>query len=122
MTTATRTSLAKHPARQESAARVPARAGRASARGRGEGRSPSAIASQAAAEAVVEALIATPCHPLDPGDRSKMEASFGETFTDVRVHRDGQSGDFAADLRADAFTLGQHVFFGHGRYRPGTPE
>jgi hypothetical protein len=85
-------------------------------------RSPSAIASQAAAEAVVEALIATPCHPHDPGDRSKMEACFGETFADVRVHRDGQAGDFAADLRADAFTLGQHVFFGHGRYRPGSPE
>ena len=51
-----------------------------------------------------------------------MEAAFGESFADVRVHRDSQAGDFAADLQADAFTLGQHVFFGHGRYRPGSPE
>jgi len=123
------TAATRHSPVQRKAPKDPADGG--AARGRGRRPSdrprrgsepPSAIAAEAAAEVVVEELIQTPCHPIDPGDRSRMEAAFGDSFADVRVHHDSRAGDFAADLRADAFTLGQHVFFGYGRYRPGTPE
>src|SRR4051812_14780879 len=108
MTAATCTSQAKPTAPKETAAGTPARGDRPPGRRRREGGSPTAIAAQAAAEAVVESLVATPSYPLDPGDRTAMESAFGESFADVRVHRDGQAGDFAAGLQADAFTLGQH--------------
>jgi hypothetical protein len=51
-----------------------------------------------------------------------MERSFGSSFADVRVHSDDSAGRLAADLGAAAFTRGCDVYFGTGRYEPGTPS
>ena len=58
--------------------------------------------------------------PLDGGLRARMESAFGQSFGHVRVHTDGQAAGLSRGLRARAFTVGEHVAFGAGEYRPGT--
>ena len=54
--------------------------------------------------------------------RSRMEAAFGWNFGHVRVHKGDRAASAASGMNARAFTLGEHVAFGTGEYRPGTPE
>src|SRR5579875_1506966 len=56
--------------------------------------------------------------PLDPETRSAMESRFGQDFSQVRVHTDTASGNAAQALHAQAFTMGNDVFFDSGKYRP----
>ncbi|HKV40331.1 MAG TPA: DUF4157 domain-containing protein [Blastocatellia bacterium] len=58
--------------------------------------------------------------PLDGGVKQRMEAAFGHSFSHVRVHNDASGAELSANLNAKAFTLGEHVAFGSGEYRPGT--
>src|SRR5262249_56225296 len=60
--------------------------------------------------------------PLDPQTRSGMEASFGHDFARVRIHADGAAAGAARSLQARAFTVGSHVVFGAGEYRPSSDE
>ncbi|MFL6233593.1 MAG: DUF4157 domain-containing protein [Thermoanaerobaculia bacterium] len=50
--------------------------------------------------------------------QAKMEAFFGASFADVRVH----VGPQPAALGAVAFTQGSDIFFAHGQYAPATPH
>ena len=59
--------------------------------------------------------------PLGASERRRMESVFGESFSGVRVHADSGAAGLARDLGAHAFTLGDHVAFGDGAYRPGSP-
>jgi Domain of unknown function (DUF4157) len=52
--------------------------------------------------------------------RSPMEAAFGESFGDVRLHRDTAAAGLARELSARAFAVGSHVAFAAGEYAPGT--
>jgi uncharacterized protein DUF4157 len=54
------------------------------------------------------------------GYRARMESSLGHDFGKVRVHSDTAAADAAHDLGAAAYTIGQHIVFGAGRYRPDT--
>jgi hypothetical protein len=58
--------------------------------------------------------------PLPPSERSFFESRFGRDLTGVRVHDDAAARNAARDVSAQAFTYGQDVYFGAGRYRPGT--
>ena len=58
--------------------------------------------------------------PLDGGIRSRMESAFGRSFAHVQVHSDGNAAGLSHRLNARAFTVGNHVAFGAGEYRPGT--
>jgi hypothetical protein len=49
-------------------------------------------------------------------DLSRMD------FSLVRVHADSRAGESADAISAVAYTAGEHVVFGAGRYAPGTPE
>src|SRR6185436_228023 len=62
-----------------------------------------------------------PGQPLDGGARGRMESAFGQPFDHVRVHADDHAAALSRDLDARAFTLGSHVAFGAGEFRPGTP-
>ena len=56
-----------------------------------------------------------------PGDvRAYMEPRFGADFSNVRVHTDGESGNLNRQLGAQAFTHGQDVYFGAGRFQPAS--
>ena len=57
---------------------------------------------------------------MPPGERSFFEPRFGRDLGGVRVHDDAAARDAARDISAQAFTYGQDVYFGAGRYRPGT--
>jgi hypothetical protein len=52
--------------------------------------------------------------------RTRMELAFGADFGGVRLHTDAKAAQLSAQLNARAFTLGAHVAFGPGEYRPGT--
>lgn len=57
---------------------------------------------------------------LEGGTRGKMESAFGSGFSDVQVHTDSHAANLASNMNARAFTVGNHVAFGSGEYRPGT--
>jgi hypothetical protein len=59
--------------------------------------------------------------PLAESTRRSMESRFGNDFSGVRVHTDSRAVGAARDLNAQAFTRGQDIYFGAGRYQPGTP-
>jgi hypothetical protein len=59
-------------------------------------------------------------HALDGITRSRMEAAFGSSFESVRVHDDSGAAMMSRKFDAHAFTLGQHIAFASGAYRPGT--
>lgn len=58
--------------------------------------------------------------PLRGSIRSRMESAFGRSFSGVEVHTDARAASLASRLNARAFTIGNHVAFGAGEYRPGT--
>ena len=49
-----------------------------------------------------------------------MESRFGTDFSDVKVHHDNQASEMSKALNAQAFTSGKDIYFGAGRYNPGT--
>jgi hypothetical protein len=49
-----------------------------------------------------------------------MEAQFGQDFSRVRVHADGQAAQAAQAVGSDAFTVGNHVVFGTSQWVPQT--
>jgi hypothetical protein len=50
--------------------------------------------------------------------RTFIEPRFGLDFSDVRVHTDGEAARSAGAVGARAYTVGSHVVFGHGEFRP----
>jgi hypothetical protein len=59
--------------------------------------------------------------PLDDATRGRMESALGADFSDVRIHRDGAAAESASAVSAHAYTVGNDVVFGSGRYDPATP-
>lgn len=58
--------------------------------------------------------------PLDPASRAFFEPRFGYDFGQVRVHTNARAAESAKAIKARAFTVGQDVVFGTGRYSPET--
>lgn len=56
--------------------------------------------------------------PLPHGVRSFMEPRFRADFSNVRIHTGESSAKLNRQLNAQAFTVGNHVFFGKDRFRP----
>jgi hypothetical protein len=75
---------------------------------------------QPAAPPIVNEVLASPGQPLNLATRAFFEPRFGYDFSRVRVHTDGQAAQSAGDMKARAYTVGQHVVFGAGKYAPGT--
>ncbi|HEV7588180.1 MAG TPA: DUF4157 domain-containing protein [Longimicrobium sp.] len=57
---------------------------------------------------------------LPAGEQRFFGARFGHDFGYVRVHADGRAAGLASEVGARAFTVGRHVVFGAGEYRPET--
>ena len=64
----------------------------------------------------------SPGRSLDSATRNYMEPLFGRDFSNVRVHNDSQAAASARDVDARAYTVGDHITFAGGEYRPHTPE
>ncbi len=63
-----------------------------------------------------------PGRPLGPDTRSMMEPGLGEDLGDVRVHDDRDAAEAANQIRAHAFTTGRDIYFGSGKYQPGSAD
>ena len=57
---------------------------------------------------------------LDSQTQGRMEATFGTSLSDVRVHTDGKATGLADRMNAHAFAVGEHIAFAGGEYQPGT--
>ena len=60
--------------------------------------------------------------PLPDEVRSFMEARFRADLSQVRVHTGSEAVEMNKDLNAQAFTHGKDIYFGSGRYNPGSSE
>jgi hypothetical protein len=58
--------------------------------------------------------------PLPNEVRAFMEPRFGADFSGVRVHTGGEAVQMTRELQAQAFTHGQGIYLGAGRYDPGS--
>jgi len=58
--------------------------------------------------------------PLSEETRYRMEPRFGTDFSNVRVHTGPSAHRLNRELRSKAFTYGDQIYFGPGRYNPGT--
>jgi len=73
-----------------------------------------------AAPAMVRDVLASPGSPLDASTRSAMEPRFGQDFSRVRVHTDERAAKSVRAVGASAYTAGNHLAFGAGKYSPAT--
>ncbi|HEY8968605.1 MAG TPA: DUF4157 domain-containing protein [Puia sp.] len=58
--------------------------------------------------------------PLDGHTRSFMESRFGYDFSRVQIHDDPLAHRSSSEINALAYTHGNHIVFGAGKYRPET--
>jgi hypothetical protein len=61
-------------------------------------------------------------HPLPDAAQKFMAPRFGADFSGVRVHTDAKSADLNRQLSAQAFTHGSDIYFGAGKYNPGSSD
>jgi hypothetical protein len=59
---------------------------------------------------------------LDAGTRGFFELRFGRDFHQVRVHTGNAATESARNINADAYTVGNDVFFASGKYSPQTND
>lgn len=59
---------------------------------------------------------------LPDATRAEMEGKFGADFSGVRVHTGSEAAQLNRDLSAQAFTVGSDVYFGEGKFAPGSGE
>ena len=59
---------------------------------------------------------------LDQETRSFMESRFGFDFSRVKIHNDTQAALSAREMGAAAYTVGNDIVFGPGRFAPETAE
>ncbi len=59
--------------------------------------------------------------PMDAALRGHMESRLGHDFGDVRLHTNGPASETAAAVGAHAYTVGNEIVFGSGRYDPSSP-
>lgn len=74
---------------------------------------------QMTAPPIVQEVLRSPGQPLDPATRAFMEARVGYDFSGVRVHSDENAARSARQIAANAYTVGNHIVFGEGRFKPG---
>ena len=70
----------------------------------------------------VHAAVSDSGRALDAATRRSMEARFGYDFAEVRIHDSTSAATAASGLQASAFTVGEDIVFGSGRFDPDTPQ
>jgi hypothetical protein len=56
--------------------------------------------------------------PLNDQVKADMEQSFKFDFSEVKIHDDKESAELCASLNAQAFAIGNDIFFNTGKYDP----
>lgn len=79
-------------------------------------------AASPAFEAALPAVTSSAGQPLDPATRAFVEPRLLHDFSRVRIHTDAKAAASARSLQAQAYTMGNDIVFGEGRYAPNAPE
>lgn len=85
-------------------------------------RKPADLASKPKTPSVVGHVLRNSGQPLDSDTRRVMEDHFSHDFSRVRVHTDASAAESARAVHAHAYTVGNNVVFGAGRYAPAAPD
>ena len=72
------------------------------------------------APASVQDVLNSPGQLLDADSRAFFERRFGADLSGVRIHNSAQAATSADAVGALGYTVGQHIAFASGQYRPGT--
>ncbi len=75
---------------------------------------------QITAPPIVNEVLRFAGQSLGTEERQFMEPRFGHDFSRVRVHIGPEAASAAKSLSARAFTVGNHLVFGHSQFNPGT--
>jgi len=67
---------------------------------------------------VVDEVLSQTGQPLDAPTSALAEPRLGRSFEQVRIHTNAAAAESAAALGAAAYTVGNHVVFGDGRFAP----
>ena len=54
--------------------------------------------------------------------KSFMESRFNTDFSEVRIHTNSQAVQLSGELHAQAFTVGNDIYFNEGKFNPATSE
>ena len=57
---------------------------------------------------------------MDSGTKSFMENRFGADFSNVKVHTGREAVQMSRDLNAQAFAVGNDIYFNEGKYNPSS--
>src|SRR5690606_350873 len=57
---------------------------------------------------------------MDPSTRQSMENRFGQDFSQVRIHTGTKAAQSAEAIHAKAYTSGNNIVFGNGKFQPST--
>ncbi|AUP79059.1 eCIS core domain-containing protein [Flavivirga eckloniae] len=57
---------------------------------------------------------------MDHGTKNFMESRFGTDFSDVKIHTGSQAVQMSRELNAQAFTVGNDIYFNEGKYSPNS--
>ncbi len=71
---------------------------------------------------IIQEVLRSPGQPIDPKTRAHFEPRFGHDFSNVRVHTDARAAKSARTVNASAYTVGQDLVFGYGRYKLESSE
>jgi len=66
---------------------------------------------KAKVKSVSEEPTGTKSKKLDGKMAAALKEAFGANFSQVKIHTGGNAADIAKSLKADAFTIGQNVYF-----------
>ncbi|MBB4804824.1 hypothetical protein HNP38_000096 [Chryseobacterium defluvii] len=57
---------------------------------------------------------------MDTGTKNFMENRFGADFSQVKIHTGSEAVHMSRELGAQAFTVGNDIYFNEGKYSPGS--
>jgi Domain of unknown function (DUF4157) len=69
---------------------------------------------------IVHEVLSSPGQPLDTATRAFFEPRFGHDFSHIRIHSDAKGAESARSVNAQAYTVGNHIVAGPGRFASGT--
>ncbi len=78
------------------------------------------VGSTIASPPSVASTLTNPGRRLETSVRREMEDRFGHDFSRVRVHSGPEAEQSARDLGAHAYTLGNNIVFGPGKFEPAS--
>lgn len=61
-------------------------------------------------------------NPMPEGIKNFMESRFGADFSNVRIHTGSEATALSEEINAQAFTVGNDIYFKQGKYAPGPNE